>query len=240
MEQRSREWFIARLGKFTGSQIGKLMGKTRMASAEFTDTALGYIQRVASERLVSKAILENTDEVFFEYINWANPTNKAMQRGVDMELPAKVELEMLLKHQIKDLPSIVCEECPSFSCSPDGIINGKVCVEIKCPSQETHAKYGTMKSSDDLKKVNSDYYYQCQSEMLVTKTSKLIFCSYCPECENPLYVIMIDADEEVQNAILEKVKKADAEVEKILAAQKENADNIANIKETIDELCKAG
>ena len=54
-EQRTYDWYKARFGMFTASEVHKLMGKTDMnksknGEAVFGDTAMSYIYRIASER----------------------------------------------------------------------------------------------------------------------------------------------------------------------------------------------
>ena len=80
IEQRSLEWYRARLGHFTGSNIHKLISK----KPELTKTAISYIFEVAAERLLAKKIVTG-DEEFNEYIEQMSVTTKAMQFGIDME-----------------------------------------------------------------------------------------------------------------------------------------------------------
>jgi hypothetical protein len=73
IEQRSLQWYRARLGNFTGSSIHKLISKKN----ELTKTALSYIFEVAAERCLASKIV-NGDEEFTEYLETVSVTTKAI------------------------------------------------------------------------------------------------------------------------------------------------------------------
>ena len=50
MEQRTHEWFVSRFGFFSGSEVGKLMTKSKKKDQIFGDTALSYIMKKMGER----------------------------------------------------------------------------------------------------------------------------------------------------------------------------------------------
>ena len=60
-QQHSLEWFRARIGRITGSQVGLLMKSGR--KDYFSDTAKAYIYLLAAERAMNPAILAD-DELF--------------------------------------------------------------------------------------------------------------------------------------------------------------------------------
>ena len=60
--QHTDDWYKARLGYFTGSEIGNLFVNGK-GGQMFGETALSYINKVAEERMINPQVLE--DEYLF-------------------------------------------------------------------------------------------------------------------------------------------------------------------------------
>ena len=60
MEQRTLEWYRARLGHITGSQVYKIMGKGR--KGEFTDTGYSYLRKVIGEQTMRQDFIDDDAE----------------------------------------------------------------------------------------------------------------------------------------------------------------------------------
>lgn len=117
MEQRTLDWYRARLGKFTASSISKLMESgreeddessrkgvawfSRNGKGRFQRTGVGkyskygfskngkaYILQVMGERLLDEK-LGRDDELFAAYVRQNQFVNKYMQWGIDHEKEAK-------------------------------------------------------------------------------------------------------------------------------------------------------
>ena len=122
MEQRSDEWFAARLGKVTASKVKDVMAKGRGGAP--SATRQNYMMQLLCERLTGKR-----EEGF---------TSAAMQRGTDLEPIARSAYEfsagvMTVETGLIDHPSIA-----GFAASPDGIVGSDGLLEIKCPNTAQH------------------------------------------------------------------------------------------------------
>ena len=103
--QRSIDWFRARLGHFTGSNIVKLMGCGRKKDEIFSATAISYIYQVASERMLADGVV-NDDDALCEYIEQVSHTNRAMQFGIDNEDKARTLYELITGNSVTELSSV--------------------------------------------------------------------------------------------------------------------------------------
>lgn len=100
------------------------------------------------------------------------PTNSAMQRGNDLEEPARrwFENKMGIEVFAKKVEHV---SIPYMFATFDGIdLDGKVAVEIKCPGQKDHQFVGVNK------KVPEKYYAQVQHQMEVANLNGMYYCSF--------------------------------------------------------------
>ena len=220
VEQRSLEWHRLRIGSFTGSKIGDLMKSGRKKEQIFGDTAMGYIFKVAAERMLNPVFV-NDDELFGQYIEQQQVYSKAIIWGQEQEDNAK---DLLMKKnpewELADVSSCKHDTIPHFAASPDAIIydRKKLMVgEIKCPNPNTFVRYLVeINDAESLKKVQPDYYYQMMAEMACTNAESGIFVAYCPWLVKPIHIVPIERDEEAIKAIEERVVKANEIVEQII------------------------
>ena len=63
--------------------------------------------------------------------------------------------------------------------------------------------------NESLKKVNPDYFYQCQNHMACTNTSFCDFIAFCPFVENPIHIVRITRDNDEIALIEERVALAE-------------------------------
>lgn len=154
IEQRSQEWHEQRFGKFTASEIYKLMGIKGLG-----ETGKTYA--------FEKAIQELYGEFEENYIS------ADMQRGIELEPLAFEKIK-----ELKGLDFINVETCSFFEfgenagASPDGLIGEDTILEIKCPKSNTFFKL----VADN--EINKNYFYQMQMQMLATGRNKAIFFNY--------------------------------------------------------------
>ena len=215
MEQHSREWFIARLGRWTGSEVGKLMQAGRSKAEVFGETAKGYIYDKASERLLRDEV--RTDgAIWNEYYTLTHTSNKAMEFGTEQEPYARKRYRKMTGYDVHEVGLLLCKELPEFGSSPDGLAmeDGKVtrAVEIKCPLGNSFVKYAVMQTAEDLKKVNAQYYWQCVSHCIVSGAKVCDFVLFnpflCPDAR--LKVMPIQPTPEDIALLLERVRLAEA------------------------------
>lgn len=153
-EQRSQEWRNERFGKFTSSEIYKLMGVRGLG-----ETGKGYAIQKAIEELYGEM-----EENFTTY---------DMQRGI--------ELEPLAFEKFKELKTgefLEVEKCNFFNLSdhtgssPDGLVSDNSVLEIKCPKSTT---FFELVATGE---INKNYFYQMQHQMMVTGKEKAYFFNY--------------------------------------------------------------
>lgn len=219
--QRTDDWYRARLGMFTGSSVGKLMGNGRGENKVFTEKGLSYIQDVASERIMSQDVIDD-DELFSTYRYQTEIVNRAISWGIEQELNAKDLYSNITHRNIVEVGSCKHKELPFFASSPDGFFynaddEGKGVIEIKCPTLKTYLTYATsICDNASLKKVVPEYYWQCQAHMSCTGAEWCDFIAFCPFASRPIHIVRIDRDEDAITQMLERVTLANEEANKIV------------------------
>lgn len=217
-QQRTTNWFRARLGKFTGSQVGKLMGKGK--GCDFSKVALDYIYEVAAERALNKAIV-NDDDMFATYIEQVSISNKNTRWGTQQEPFARELFEKTTGRRFIEVSSISHPTIPHFASSPDGFeynedTEKKCTLEIKCPTPLHYIEYThLLHNAEDLLKINPIYYYQCFAHMMCTGSAATEFIAYNPFMEKPLHHITIEWNEKVAAALEERIRLANRLIDEI-------------------------
>jgi putative phage-type endonuclease len=188
-EQRSLEWFAARLGIPTASSFDRLITSTGKPSA----SADGYINQLVAERVTGVAVeVKVTD---------------AMQRGTDLEPEARSLFEFITDLPVRDAP-LCLHNTLDAGASPDGFIFDDALLEIKCPSAHTHVEYlrdGCLPSK---------YIAQVQGQLWITGKVKAHFLSYHPDFK-PLLVI-VTRDEVFIGKLESEVIKALTKIEALV------------------------
>ena len=153
MEQRSPEWYAARLGKATASRIADLMARTKTG---YGASRANYMAELIVERLTGMP----TDGF----------TSAAMQWGIDHEDEAKAAYYFEADRSIEPAGFVDHPIIAMAGASPDGYIcDGKGLIELKCPNTATHIQ--TLLAD----KVDGKYYLQIQFQLACTT---LDFCDY--------------------------------------------------------------
>jgi len=121
MEQRTEEWFQARLGKATASRIADICARTK---AGYSSSRANYKSQLVRERLLGMP-----EESY---------CNAAMQWGIDHEAEARRAYEFHADCDVVEVGFIDHPSIPMAGCSPDGLIGDYGMVELKCPIPATH------------------------------------------------------------------------------------------------------
>lgn len=185
IDQRSDEWFEARLGKATGSRFGDIMAQTRGK----TEAAArkNYRAQLVSERLTSE--------------KESSYTTAAMQWGVDNEDTARLAYELETGLTVATTGMYI-HDTLAAAVSPDGLVETDGLLEIKCPNTATHIE--TLKR----KTVPQHYYWQVIGQLWLTGRDWCDFVSYDPRLiENAQMIIIRVLREEVADDI-EKLAQA--------------------------------
>lgn len=222
IEQGSKEWFLSRLGKFTGSVIGDLMTKSRTKDKLFGDKAMTLIYKVASERCLLPSYIEDDYlwEIYHEQVSF---TNKYMQFGKDNECLAIEVYEEVKNVTCEEAPSVQHPTIPTFAASPDRLVtidDERIVCEVKCPKPEVFMEYKhKIVDNESLKSVESRYFYQVQAEMMCTGCKQADFIVFCPFLKPNIHIVRITADEEVQNEIAYRISEAEKIIAEILKSK---------------------
>ncbi|WP_312208258.1 YqaJ viral recombinase family protein [Empedobacter sp.] len=163
-DKSHEEWLLQRKGKFTASEIHRLM----TALSKPNELPVGAITYVIEK--VAETLTDGLPESF---------SSEAMQWGKDNEVEAIEKFEektRLFVNNTGENQKFI-KYGKHAGCTPDGLGYG-FGAETKCPKSSTHVIYKGILNGQDLKKINSDYYWQIQFSMLCAKKSKWFFISY--------------------------------------------------------------
>lgn len=208
IQQGTAEWEAIRVGRFTASEIWKLMvePKTNAAkeSGQLSETALTYISEKAAEVM----------------------TGQCKQQGYAFPLVWGTEKEPEARDRFATKTGFQIEQVGFFAYtdhaggSPDGFVNNDAILEIKCPYDSAkQLDYLMLTDQWDLKRMCRDYYWQCQANMLFTERNLCHFVTYDPRMLNDkhqLTHIEIKANKEDQDLIVTRLTKAIEEKLKLL------------------------
>ena len=157
LEQRSPEWFEARLGILTASAVGKLLTPT--SAIANNDTSRGLTHMLAAERITGFVV----------------PTfqSDAMFRGV-MDEPLARDLYSKLHAPAIEVGFMVREiDGHKLGYSPDGLVGDDGLIEVKSAEPKIHL--ARILSAD----VPREHMAQMQAGMLVSGRKWCDFVSYC-------------------------------------------------------------
>jgi putative phage-type endonuclease len=181
MEQKSEEWFAARLGKVTASKVSAVLAKKDSA------TRADYLTDLVLERLTNK------QQEFYQ--------NDAMQWGTDTEPQARMAYEAFKGVLVDKMGFIDHPSIQYFGCSPDGLVDKDGLVEIKCPNSKTHLS--TLLNG----KIPTKYIPQVQTQMAVMNRQWCDFVSFDPRLPEDLqlFVVRVNRDDEYIAKLEEEV-----------------------------------
>lgn len=222
-EQRSLDWFRARLGSVTGSKVSDIMTTSRKKDEVFGDTAKTYLKTLAFERTINPDVI-NDDEAFRNYLEEVNVTSKAMRIGTEREDDAVACFidSFDEQYEVTEVASCKHGTIPHFAASPDRILKDKQTgeigiLEVKCPTGGVHIGYKSeVKDAASLKTAKKEYYWQMMAEMSCTGAKFGIFLSYNPYSSYPVHVVYIERNEEDIKQLEERVVLANQYIDEII------------------------
>lgn len=192
MDQRTVEWYQARLGKATASRFSDIMTKIRSGEAA---GRRNYRAEIVAERL--SGVPSN------------GFTSAPMQWGIDNEPLARLEYELQTGNTIEDA-FFETHKTLDAGASPDGYIGDLGLTEIKCPNTATHIE--TLKTQD----VPKQYIPQIQGQLWITGREWCDFISFDPRlpANAQLYIVRVNRDEKYIKDLEEEVTSFLQEVDK--------------------------
>lgn len=191
MDQRSEEWFKARLGKVTASRVADVIAKTKTG---YSASRENYMAQLVVERMT------NTQAELF--------TNAAMQWGTDQEPFARAAYEVQQNVLVDETGLVDHPTIEMAGASPDGLVGEDGLVEIKCPNTATHID--TLLTQT----VPGKYITQMQFQMACTGRQWCDFVSFDPRmpAKAQLFVKRVQRDDGFIKEMEQEITKFLAEV----------------------------
>ncbi len=158
MEQRTAQWFQARLGKVTASNVYNILSKTAkgLPTSKYED----YKIKLITERLTG----ETSPHYETEDMRW----------GIEHEEDALKEYAFIYDADIRKCGFIQHPTIKMAGASPDGLIGSDGLIEIKCPRSANHMRF----CIDN--EIKPEYHAQMQFQMACTERQWCDFISYDP------------------------------------------------------------
>jgi putative phage-type endonuclease len=185
MDQRSDDWFKARLGKVTASRVADVVAKTRNG---YGASRANYMAELVVERLTGKPT-----EGF---------SNAAMLWGTEQEPFARDAYSARYGELVTEVGFVDHPRIAMSGASPDGLVDATGLVEIKCPNTANHIEY--LLSREPPQK----WLYQMQWQMACTERDWcdwVSFDSRMPESLQ-LVIVRIPRDDEVIGMLEEEIQ----------------------------------
>lgn len=191
IDQNTDEWLALRVGKITGSAIGKIMANEGKA---FGPPAKDYAIQIALERITGKP-------------QGNNYSNAHMERGHEQEPLARAAYE---DEYFCDVSNGGFFDCGNEGCSPDGLVYEDGLVEIKSRIAKVH--YQNVKRNDIDPGDKWQFYFNLQK----TGRNWIDSISYCHEYPSgkKLFVCRLYAKDCIE--FLERMDIRLAEFEKLI------------------------
>lgn len=205
-EQGSPEWQMLRLGRFTSSEIHKLMTDPTAAAKKLGENlsvgAKTYVLQKAAERITG----EPSGDVYSRAIEWGKENEPFARQLLESSLGVKYEVPGFIPYGDYAGGSL------------DGLCADGIC-EIKCPANpENHLRNLMLKDSSDLFNLHPDYWWQIQSNLLFSEMDLGLFASFDPRYNDDLRlkIIEVKSDTEAQTALKIKLDLAITELKRII------------------------
>ena len=167
MDQRTHEWFAARLGKVTASRVADVIAKTKTGPSASREN---YATQLVLERLTNKQA--------------ESYTNSAMQWGTETEPMARQAYELKRGLFVNETGFVDHPTIEMCGASPDGLVGADGLIEIKCPNSATHME--TILTQ----KVPAKYIPQMMWQMACTGRNWCDFVSFDPRFPENLQIFI--------------------------------------------------
>lgn len=203
IEQRTDEWFAARLGKVTASRVADVMAKTKTGYSTSRDN---YMAQLICERLTGQ--------------RQESYSNAAMEWGTQTEPLARAAYEIHKSVLVEEVGLIDHPFLSMCGASPDGLIDVDGMLEIKCPNTATH--FDTLLNSQ----MPNKYMPQVQWQMACANRLWVDFVSFDPRAPEglQLFITRIDRDDKY-------ILSMEAEVNKFLQELEEKINQLEKRKQ---------
>jgi len=204
--QGSPEWFAARAGRVTASRISDVLAKGRSGAPSATRAA--YLGELIAETLTGQPAN-------------AFQGNADTERGVELEPLARASYEFRRDVMVSSVGFVIHPTLERAGASPDGLVEDKGLLEIKCPRIHTHIEYLLGGEPP------SKYVPQMAWQAACCGRAWVDFASYCPAMPEDLRLFVVRYTptaaylREIEGAVVEFLAEMDeklARVAKLRAA----------------------
>jgi putative phage-type endonuclease len=174
IEQRTTDWFAARLGHVTASRVSDVLAKTKTGPSA---SRANYAAQLVCERLTGTA-----EQSF---------TSAAMQHGIDNEADARNLYAFDVGEDVAETGFVLHPRIEWSGASPDGLVGSVGLVEIKCPNSATHIE--TLLNEA----VPAKYLHQMQWQMACCDRAWCDYVSFDPRlpADLRLFVKRVERDD---------------------------------------------
>lgn len=182
-EQRTDEWFAARLGKVTASRIADLTAKTKSG---WGASRANYMAELLVERVTGQ--------------RWEGFKSDDMVLGTEIEGDAIDAFEFYQCVKIDKVGFIPHPTIEMAGASPDGLVGDKGLVEFKCPKPATHLEFiMAATGKNNRQAVPGKYQKQIQWQLACTGRDVCTYASFQPFMPEhlKLWTVEIERDETV-------------------------------------------
>ena len=191
-QQGSAEWIQERLGRFTASEIHKLIPSGKGGNV-FSETGKTYIL----EKLVELETGFPASDIYGPALDWGTE-HEPMAREWYTKLTGNVVQEAYFEPYGTHAGG-----------SPDGLVGELGIIEIKCPFRTVnHFKYRMARKADDLP---AEYFWQIQMNLLCTGRSWCDFVSFDPRVrtkELGIFILRVSAGKSEQELLKSRIADA--------------------------------
>jgi hypothetical protein len=222
IDQNSEEWDRVRIGRFTASEIHRLMEPAKREMTEAELKARPKSGKGSAAKLVND--YSKLSDAAFTYINEKVAevlTGQPKSQGYAFPLVWGAEHGEEAAEFFTKKVGLATEKVGFFKYtdhaggSPDRLVEDNSILEIKCPYEPVNQiNYLLLTDQFDVRRNHFPYWVQCQANMLFTDTSFCHFCTYDPrmkEDKHKLTHIEIKADLEFHDLIRQQIAKATKE-----------------------------
>lgn len=183
MDQRTEEWYAARLGKVTASRISDVLATIKTGEAA---ARANYRAELVAEILTGKGS--------------TGFTSAAMQWGIDCEPMARAAYETETGLIVTEVGFVNHPTIAMSGASPDGLVGDDGLIEIKCPETKTHIETLTSKTAP------AKYTPQMQWQMACTGRKWVDFVSFDPRMPEHLMLDIIRVERD--QALIDRYSEA--------------------------------
>ena len=197
-EQGSADWFKTKLGVISASNAYKVVSKGK--GNQPSQTRKSYMLELCAQ--VATGVYEEVN-------------SKHMEWGKTHEDAARSSYEFMFKKDVVEIPFIFRDDTFRCGVSVDGVVpvgDSGIPGEYKCPYNSIHYLDFVLNE-----KIKSEYQWQCQFGMWVTKTDMYHMCQFDPRMKKKgFHCIEVHRDNEAQDTLSLEVPRFIKEMDEIL------------------------